>query len=117
MPSKTKEARLEQKAYWENKLNQRLTLLNEKKTDPKKVPKDAAVRSMMAKIRETETRLKAIEGLEKKIEEMARVKAEKLAVPKNAKGKKQKLEEEKPAMSKRQQKKKKKAQDKEKSQG
>jgi len=106
MASKEKAARLEQKAHWEEKLNQRLSLMADKGAESKKIAKDTTVRKLRAKVRETDKRLKAIEEKEKKLEEMAKVKAEKLAAPK--KEKKGKILEEKPDKSKRQQKKKKK---------
>ena len=108
MPSKAKEARLDQKAYWENKLNQRLTLLGEKGLDSKKISKDGTVRSLRAKIRKTDSRLRAIHTLEKKADDMTKAKAEKTAVPKVEKGKKGKKKDEASTASKRQQKKQKK---------
>jgi len=108
MPSKTREARLDQKAFWEAKLNQRLSLLKEKGLESRPIAKDIAIKSLRAKLRETESRLNAIDALEKKVQDMARLKAEKMAIPKEGKAKKKKGEEE-PAVSKRQQKKKKKA--------
>lgn len=112
MASKEKTARLEQKVYWEDKLNQRLTLLTDRGAESGKISRDTTVRGLRAKIRETDKRLKAIEGKEKKLEELAKIKAEKLAAPKE-KEKKGKTSEEKPGDSKRQQKKKKKKEKKE----
>ncbi|MBW1705161.1 MAG: hypothetical protein JRJ86_08335 [Deltaproteobacteria bacterium] len=106
MPSKSKAARLNQKDSLENKLEQRLTVLAEKGLKPGEISKDANVRGIRAKIRETNARLTAISALEKKAEEMARIKAEKEAAPKEEKGKKKK--EEAAETSKRQKKKKKK---------
>ena len=108
MSSKSKEARVGQKEYWGNKLNQRLSFLAEKGFEPEKIAKDATVRKIRAKIRETESRLKTIAGAKKKTEEMARIKAQKEAVPKEEKGKKKKEVKKAPEASKRQQKKKKK---------
>ena len=108
MASKSKEAREGQKEYWGNKLNQRLSFLADKGFEPGKIAKDNTVRKIRAKIRETESRLKAIAGVEKKAKEMTRIKAEKAAVPKEEKGKKKKEVEKSPKASKRQQKKKKK---------
>ena len=108
MASKSKEAREGQKEYWGNKLNQRLSFLADKDFDPGKIAKDAAVRKIRAKIREAESRLKAIASAEKKAEEMARIKTEKAAAPKIEKGKKKKEVEKAPGVSKRQQKKSKK---------
>ena len=91
-------------------MNQRLSELEQKGLSPKEAAKDTTVQSFRAKLRETDKRLDAIEGRDKKLEEMARLKAEKEAAPKSEKpkkGKKSKAEET-PAESKRQQKKKKK---------
>ena len=109
MASKSKEARLEQKAYWENKLTQRLSVLTEKGFEAPKIAKDSAVRKIRGKIRESGARLKTIADLEKKNEEMARIKAEKMAAPQ-----KEKKTEKAPEMSKRQQKKTKKKESKDK---
>ncbi len=108
MASKSKTSRLGQKQYWEQKLNQRLSELEEKGISPKGAAKDTAVQSFRAKLRETDKRLAAIEDREKKFEEMARIKAEKDVAPKKEKPKKDKKakSEETPAESKRQQKKK-----------
>lgn len=106
MPSKGKEERLEQKAYWERKLSQRLAQLKEEGVEPGKVVKDTVVKQIRARLRETNNRLETIANLEKKAQEMAAAKAEKLATPKVKKSKKKDAEEE--AESKRQQKKKKK---------
>jgi len=113
MASKEKPARLEQRVHWEEKLNQRLSLLTDKGVGSEKIAKDTTVRQLRAKMRETDKRLRAIEGKEKKLEEMAKVKAEKLAAPKKEKGKKGEISEEQMADSKRQQKKKKKKEKKE----
>ncbi len=106
MPSKTKESRTDQRMYWKDKLNQRLSLLGEKGLEPAKVAKDPIVRKQRAYIREAETRLRVIADLEKKKEEMARMKAEKTAPPKKEKGKKKKDLEAPAEDSKRQKKKK-----------
>ncbi|HDZ89104.1 MAG TPA: hypothetical protein ENH37_00290 [Deltaproteobacteria bacterium] len=105
--SRAKTVRADQKAYWEEKLNQRLSLLADQGAEPRKVARDTTVRQLRAKLRETEKRLQSIEEKEKKLEELARVKAERLAAPKK-KEKKKTAAEEKAAESKRQQKKRKK---------
>ena len=107
MPSKSKESRMEQKLFWEEKLKRRLDLLSEKGVEPSKSARDMTVKKIRANLRETEARLKAIETEEKEAEEMARKKAEKQAAPKEKKAKKKETGG-KPAESKRQQKKKKK---------
>ena len=115
MPSKTKEARLQQKTYFERKLAERLSLLGEKGLDSKQITRDSAVKKIRAQIRETNERLKAIEGREQKIEEMTKAKAEKSAVPKEKeKASKKKSKEEDGQESKRKQKKRAKKKEKEK---
>ena len=113
MTSKSREVRIEQKKYWETKLEQRLGVLAERGVETKSVVKDPAVKKIRAHLRETEARLKAITSLEAQAEEMARKKAEKAAAPKEKKGRKGKVKEETPEMSKRQQKRKKKKETKE----
>ena len=108
MASKEKASRIEQRVRWEEKLNQRLSLLADKGAKSENITKDTTVRKLRAKMRETDKRLKAIEGKEKKLEEMAKIKAERLAAPKKEQEKKRKTSEEKTGESKRQQKKKKK---------
>lgn len=105
MASKTKEARLEQKAYFEKKLDDRLSLLAEQGFDSKQIPRDSAVKELRAQIRKTNDRLKVIADLEKKSDEMARLRAEKLAAPKEEKASKKKPQEEEAQVSKRQKKK------------
>ncbi len=112
MGSKSKEARLAQKAYWESKLEQRLQDLAQKGVDAQKAAKDPKVRHLRAKLRETMARIEAIEAMERKNQEMAKKKAEKAKQPKGTKAKKKKAEEEKQQLSKRQQKKQKKKQQK-----
>ena len=112
MSSKSKEARQEQKIFWESKLKQRLSVLADRGIEPGKIAGDATVRRIRASMRETENRLKAIDGMDKKSEEMAGIKAEKMASPQEKKGKKKK--EEASQKSKRQMKKKKKKEGKDK---
>ena len=93
MPSKSKVAREEQNIYWKNKLDQRLSVLSEKGIEPKKIAVDTAVRKIRAKLRDTEGRLRVISSMEKKVEEMAGIKAQKLAAPKDTKSGKKKGKE------------------------
>jgi hypothetical protein len=106
MPSKNKEARLGQKTYLESQLNQRLAGLAEKGLEPAGIAKDVEVKRLRAEIRKANARLRVIREKEKKLEEMARIRAEKAAAPKKEKGKKKKGTAEEEAASKRQQKKK-----------
>jgi hypothetical protein len=106
MPSKSQEARDEQKKYWEGQLKLRLTLLNEKGLPSEKVYKDPTVRKIKAQLRATARRMEVIEGRRKKAEEMVRAKAEKMKGPKKAGAKKKKAPSEESGPSKRQLKKK-----------
>ena len=108
MASKSLEARENQKEYWGSKLNKRLSFLTEKGFESDKIAKDSIVRKFRAKIRETESRLKTIASKENKVAEMAKIKADKMATPKQEKVKKKKEVGKTPEMSKRQQKKSKK---------
>jgi transposase len=115
MPSKTREARLDQKSYLETKLKERLETLGEKGLDPRRAAKDRGVRKLRADLRSTVERLATIEEKEKKIAEMAGRKAEQQAAPKfKDKGKKKQAGEDEPEMSKRQRKKLEKQQEKQK---
>ena len=88
MASKDKTARLSQKALYEKQLNARIFSLKEKGIASASIAKDTVVRNLRAMLRETEKRLSAIAALEAKKDEMARIKAEKLAAPKKEKVKK-----------------------------
>ena len=117
MPSKTREARLEQKKYIEVKLNERLSVLSEAGMDPQTIAKDRAVRKLRADLRKSSERLTAIDQKEKKIEEMANAKKEKTEKPKEKREKKAKAEDDQTEVSKRQQKKLAKQKEKDKKQG
>jgi hypothetical protein len=108
MASKGKEVRVAQKGYWEEKLGLRLSALGGKGLEPGKISRDAVVRKIRARIREADLRLRTIARVEKRTEDLARIKTEKMAAPKEEKGKKRKEADGAPAMSKRQQKKRKK---------
>lgn len=115
MPSKSREARLEQKSYLEAKLKERLDTLAGQGLEPRRVAKDRGVRKLRADLRSAEERLAAIEEKEKKVAEMAEKKAQRQAAPKvKDKGKKKQAQEEQPEMSKRQRKKMEKQQEKQK---
>lgn len=117
MPSKAKEARLEQKNQVEAKLNERLNHLAEKGLEPQVIAKDIAVRKLRADLRKANERLTVIEANEKKLEQMAQAKQEKLNQPKKEKAKGQKETEEQAEVSKRQRKKLEKQKEKEKKKG
>ena len=104
MASKDMVARGAQKVYWEGVLSRRLEVLNERGLDQGTIAKDASVRKIRAEIRKVAGRLAVIGKKQNKIEEMAKAKAEKIAVPKQEKTKKAKAGEEPAEASKRQQK-------------
>lgn len=78
----SRETRLKQKAEWEVKLQKRLALLGERGFDEKKIARDVGVKEMKAKIKESQVRLRAIDANEKRTAELAAIKAERLAKPK-----------------------------------
>jgi len=104
MASKDKVARDAQKAYWEGVLSRRLKVLGESGFEPEQILKDPSIKMMRAELRKVGARLRAIEKKERKIEEMAKIKAEKLSVAKEKKTKKAKPADETQTVSKRQQK-------------
>ncbi len=102
MASKLKKTQLTRKEQYERKLNARLALLAERKTDPAKIEKDTIVKNLRANIEATDARLKAIAKIEertaelakKKVEKAEAAKAEKAAAPgKPAEGGKEKGKE------------------------
>ena len=108
MGLKRKEMQLRQKAYFEQKLKDRLSFLSGKGTEPPKVDKDTIIRKLKANIRAVNNRLRLIADNEKRTEEMAKIKMERAAallkeqeggkaekpkkVPEEVKGKKTKAE-------------------------
>jgi hypothetical protein len=82
MSSESRETRLKQKAVWESKLQKRLALLTQKALDAKQTERDAVVRELKSKIRESQQRLGAIDASEKRTADLAAAKAERLAKPK-----------------------------------
>lgn len=88
MASKLRTAREAQKAFWEAELSKRIEWLNGKGVDGDRVAKDAVVKKIKAKLRETAFRLSTIAAYEKKLEDMARLREEKKAAPPKEKGKK-----------------------------
>ena len=78
----SRETRLKQKAEWEVKLQKRLALLGAKGLDEKKTARDVGVKELKAKIKESQVRLRAIDANEKRTAELATIKAERLAKPK-----------------------------------
>lgn len=82
MASLTRETRQKQLVEWEAKLHKRQTLLGEKGFDENKVAHDIGVRQLKSKIKESQVRIGAIDALEKRTAELAAMKAERLAKPK-----------------------------------
>ncbi len=89
----SRETRLKQKAEWEVKLQKRLALLGAKGFDEKKIARDVGIKEMKAKIKESQVRLRAIDANEKRTAELAAIKAERLAKPKEEAPKAKKAEE------------------------
>jgi hypothetical protein len=106
MTAKGKETRQSQKAAWEVKLQKRLAFLGEKGFDEKKIARDVLVRELKAKVKESQARLRTIGANEKRTAELAAIKAERLAKPKEETPKPKKQEE--PPAEKKPKKKKKK---------
>jgi len=77
MASKLKKTQLGRKEQYERRLNTRLALLSERKTEPSKIEKDPLVKNLRANIAATNARLKAIDKIEQRTAELARIKAEK----------------------------------------
>ena len=107
MASKNEETRLKQKAAFEAKLQKRLALLAEKGLDEKKSARDVLVKQLKAEIKSTEARLRAIAAHVKRTEELAAMKAERLARPKEEAPKQKKAAPEPPPEAKPKKKKKK----------
>lgn len=82
MASQSRETRRRQLAEWEVKLQKRLALLKEKGIDDKQIARDTLTKELKAKIKASQVRLRAIDATEKRTAELAAVKAERLAKPK-----------------------------------
>jgi hypothetical protein len=83
MASKSRETRLKQQAEWEAQLQKRLTRLGTQGFDATKIARDVLVKELKAKIKESNLRLRAIDATEKRTAELAVIKAERLAKPKD----------------------------------
>ncbi len=88
MASKLRSSQEAQKSIWSAELKKRIEVLKEKGLEAGKIDKDAIVRKIKAKIRETSFRLTTITAYEKKLEDMARLREEKKAAPPKEKGRK-----------------------------
>jgi hypothetical protein len=76
-----KQAQMDQKAYYERRLKERLTFLSEKGIESPRINKDTILKKLRANIAAINTRLKTIAGYEAKTEELAKKKADKAALP------------------------------------
>ncbi len=81
MGIKRKQILIQQKAYFEQKLKDRLSLLSEKGIKSPKTDKDTLVRNLKGAIRAANRRLRRIADIEKRTEDMAKAKAERAAAP------------------------------------
>ena len=108
MASESKETRLKQKAAFEAKLQKRLALLAEKGLDEKKIARNVLVKQLKAKLKTTAVRLRAIAANVKRTEDLAAMKAERLAKPMEEAPKAKKAAPEPPPEAKTKKKKKKK---------
>lgn len=70
-----------QRAFFERRLENRLSFLSKKGIESPEINKDTLVKKLRADIRATNVRLDAIAANEKRTEELARIKAEKAALP------------------------------------
>jgi len=77
-----KQMLLRQIARFEHTLQERLSFLSGKGIKSPKADKDTIVRKMQADLRAVNKRLRAIAASEKRTEEMAKIKAERAAAPK-----------------------------------
>ena len=107
MASESKETRLKQKAALEAKLQKRLALLAEKGLDEKKIARNVLVKQLKAKLKTTAARLRAIAANVKRTEDLAAMKAERLAKPMEEAPKAKKAAPEPPPEAKTKKKKKK----------
>lgn len=107
MGSKHKQSRMEQKASFERGLEDRLSYLSKMGIESPRIDKDVIVKKLRADINAVNARLKSIADIEKRTEELVRIKAEKKAAPKkDQEGGKIKKSKEAPAEGKEKKKKK-----------
>jgi len=81
MGSKQKQTQTGQKAFFERRLEDRLSFLSKKGIESPEINKDTLVKKLRADIRAINARLNAIADNEKRTEALAKVKAEKAAAP------------------------------------
>jgi hypothetical protein len=87
MSSKQEETSVDHKAYFEAKLNERRSYLIEKGVDTKGIAKDTILKKLKAKVKEVNLKIAAIAEIKKRTEELAKIKADRLAAPKKVKEK------------------------------
>jgi len=80
MEMKRKQIQMRQKAYFEQKLKNRLSFLSGKGSESPKADKDTIVRKWKADIKAINKRLRLIAEHEKRTEEMAKIKAERAII-------------------------------------
>jgi hypothetical protein len=107
MASESKETRLKQKAALEAKLQKRLALLAEKGLDEQKIARDVLIKQLKAELKKTAVQLRAIAAHVKRTADLAAMKAERLAKPREEAPKAKKAAPEPPPEAKTKKKKKK----------
>jgi hypothetical protein len=106
MGSNDRQVQLALKEKAEKALSDRIATLNARNVTEKAIAKDTVVRHLRADIKALNKRLAAVDGLEKRKQTQAEIKAARAAQPKEKKSKKDKVEA--PAESKKDKKEKKK---------
>ena len=81
MGSNQKETQNGQKARFEQDLKNRMAAMSEAGVESREIEKDKFVKRLRANIKAINARLKAIDTIEKKNEELAKIKAERAAAP------------------------------------
>lgn len=96
MKSESKKTRLQQQILQGKRLQKRLALLADKGAQEKMIAKDALVKKLKAKLNKTAIRLRAIEAIAKRTEELSARKTERLENPRKDAPKEKKGAQEKP---------------------
>jgi len=81
MGPRKKEAQERQKKHFERRLGERLQILSKKGIEGPVIDKDTLIKKLRASIRAINNRLRVMASNEKRTEELARLKAEKVAPP------------------------------------
>jgi len=87
MPSKSREVRIEQRRVLEKKLETRLAKLAAEGISKEKILKDALVKNLKSKIKETNARIAAVDKNEQKIQDLQAAKIQKQEQAKAGKAK------------------------------